>query len=110
MISSGEAVLLLNKWFNGKHRLRILFSGPGLRMAFDGIIEDFDEHIFALLPTEPNDSHGEALVDINECSFEYGDSREAPPGSPSALKFSSILTILRPDGTRVMVAEMRSLE
>jgi hypothetical protein len=58
-------------------------------------------------PDEPNPCEAEALLDLADCKFEYGESREALPGSMSAQKFSSILTAVRSDDVTFLFGEVR---
>jgi hypothetical protein len=108
MISSDEALLLLKKWHEDKHPLKLLIAGDGFRMSFAGMIEDMDNSRLAFLPSEPNECEGESLLELSGCKFEYGDSREALPDSSSRFKFSSILSIIRRDGTAFLFAERAS--
>ncbi len=107
MISSDEAFLILRKWADEKHPLKLLMTGEGFRMSFAGVIEEITDFGVAFFPAEPNFCDGESVIALAGCKFQYGDSREALPSSTSRLKFSSILTILRPDGTTFMFAELR---
>lgn len=107
MISSDEAFLMLNKWRDAEHPLKLLIAGEGFRISFGGLIHEVAGSRLTFFPLEPNVSEGEAILETADCEFEYGDSREAPSGSVSSLKFSSILTIIRPDGTHFMFAEFR---
>jgi hypothetical protein len=107
MISSDEAFLMLNKWREEQHPLKLLIAGDGFRMSFAGTIDEVDGSRLTFLPVAPNSCEGDSILELAECRFEYGDSREAPRGSVSGLKFESILTILRPDGTTFMFAELR---
>jgi hypothetical protein len=108
MISSEEAFLMLNKWREDKHPLKLMIAGEGFRISFGGIIEDINGSRLLFLPEEPNACEGDASLDLTDCEFEYGDKREAPRGSISGLKLSAILTVLPPDRTALfMFAELR---
>ncbi len=107
MISSEEAFLLLNKWREEQHPLKLLIAGDGFRMSFGGTIDEIDGLKLTFLPVSPNPCEGDSILDLAECRFEYGDSREAPPGSISGTKFDALLSILRPDGTAFLFAELR---
>ena len=98
MISSEEAFSLLRKWQEDKHPMKLMLAGEGFRMSFGGRISGIAGTELEFLPDEPNPCEAEALLDLADCKFEYGDSREALPGSISGLKFSSILTAVRSDG------------
>ena len=107
MISSEDAFLLLNKWREEQHPLKLMISGEAFHISFGGVVEEIDGFSLTFFPLEPNVCEGEATLDLTDCKFAYGDSREAPPDSMSALKLSAILTVLRPNGTAFMFGELR---
>jgi len=76
-------------------------AGEGFRVGFNGRICEVGDTELAFLMDEPNVLAGEASIELANCRFEYGESREARPG------FSAILTIVRPDGTAFMFGEIR---
>ncbi len=107
MISSDDdAFLMLRKWQNDSHPLKLMLAGDGFRMVFAGRIADIVGTKLAFAADEPWEA--DAWLELADCRFEYGDSREASLGSISGLKFSSILTIVRPDGIIFMFAEVRT--
>lgn len=103
MISSDEAFLLLKKWKEEKHPLKLLLAGEGFRMSFSGVVEEISGARVAFFPVEPNACIGEAWLELANSTFEYGDSRTAEPSF--ALKFTSLLTVIRPDRTVFIFAE-----
>ena len=106
MISSDEAFLILRKWNEDEHPLKLQFAGEGFRMWLGGRLTGIDGTKAVFFPDD--DCDGGALLDLAGCDFEYGDSREAPPDSESRLKLSSILTAQRPDGILFLFAEVRT--
>jgi hypothetical protein len=107
MISDSDGFLLLNKWMEERHPLKLLIAGEGFRISVAGRIAEIEGTRLAFLPDEPNPCEAESVLELANCRFEYGDSREAPAGSTSGLVLSAILTVLRPDGTAFMFAERR---
>lgn len=97
MISSEDAFLLIKKWKTERCSLRILLTlgfGGGY---FSCTVADVDESSVQLVGA---DSSCEFILSLAGASFEYGDTREAPPPirDSSPFKYSGCLSVFFPGG------------
>lgn len=106
-ISASDAFLLLNKWMEEQHPLRLLVVGEGFRISINGRIEDIAGSKLSFLSESPGRDEDLCFLELSDSTFAYGDSREAPPDTSSTLEFSALLTILRPDGAAFIFGERR---
>jgi hypothetical protein len=109
MISSTEALLILNKWKVEKSPLRlVLASSFGGGSFFANLVEIDHENLQFI----GADSLSEFLVRLTDVGFEYGEPREAPSliRAKSEAKYVSVLTAIFSSGDRLSVFEIRSNE
>jgi hypothetical protein len=108
-ISLEDALLLARKWQEEEHPLKLSIFAPELYVSFHVIIGNIQEDNLFFQPMAASQLLGDAMVGLNECSLHYSDSREAPPSSVEGKIYDSILTIIRPDDSYVLVTEYRIL-
>lgn len=106
MISSDEAVLLLKGLKEKVTPVRVNMLTATARCAFEGLVSEVSAS--EVLLTIPFKVSCAMLVRLEGARFEWGDTREAPEQVREKLaeKFSSALSILLPDKTKVVVSEL----
>jgi hypothetical protein len=106
LISCEEAVLLLKGLREKVTPVRVNMVTGSARCAFVGLVSEVSESEIVL--TVPFKVSCAMLVRLEGARFEWGDTREAPEEMRGALaeKFSSALSILLPDRTKVVVSEL----
>lgn len=108
MISSDEAVLLLSKYQSESTRLRVFFRSRDKTINFR--VTARIRHMEGLRRIDTIADNGDfALLTLDTCRFEYGDSREVPGGVPEELEsaVAGLLTAIFPSGERVYFLELR---
>lgn len=109
MISPEDAILLLKGFKDKLTPVRVNMATPAARCAFEGLISEVSNHeLIVSVPMQLRVSCA-LLVELDGAHFDYGDTRQAPPSMRQSLaeKFSSALSILLPDGTLVVVSELK---
>jgi hypothetical protein len=110
MISSADAHLLITKYRSEQTRLRITFilrdTRINIRLTANALSTEtgFDEVTFVA------PSGDFCLTLVRGCEFEYGDAREIDDPAlreRSAFTFTGCLTILFPDGEKLIILELR---
>lgn len=106
LISFEEAVLLLRGLKDKITPVRVNMVTASARCAFEGLVSEVSESEIVL--TVPFKVSCAMLVRLEGAKFDWGDTREAPEPMREALavKFSSALSILLPDKTKVVVSEL----
>ena len=54
MISSEEPFMMLKKWRDEEHSLKLVIAGEGFRISFGGTIRELAGSRLSFLPLEPN--------------------------------------------------------
>src|ERR1700733_2167950 len=103
MISLSDANLLLSRLKDDSLAIRFTFSGNGISFGFDGFIGAFlPGDKIVIFPADPNVARCEALVELSNAQFEYGDIREAAADLPDTYKskYQSVLVAVLTSGER----------
>jgi hypothetical protein len=110
MISSEDALLLINKWNQESSKLRCMIVRPGVQVVFVGSIDRIvDGEVFGLRTLDKESS---VILFFDNLTFlEYGDSRMAPDDPESqqlAREYEGFLTMLTSDGFSITLGEIKT--
>lgn len=108
MLSSADALLLLNKWNQESSHLECTMLGTGVTAFVSGTIKRVDpDEAFAL---ESDDKGSGIMVFLNRALFlEYGDHRSVsdPAFQNVAKKYAGVLTMRTDGGTLIAIGELK---
>jgi hypothetical protein len=84
-----------------------MFTTKQFHVSFDVVILKIRDGTVVLFKALSPDNDGDAMIKLEDCTFDYSDGRCAPQPSTVAQIYSSILTIEQPSGARVSLCEYR---
>jgi hypothetical protein len=109
MISSEDALSLINKWNQESTKLRCMSVGPGMQVVFVGTIDKvIPGEVFGLRTVDKESSF---ILFINHLTFlEYGDARMAPDDlelQELARQYEGFLTMVTSTGNMITLGEIK---
>ncbi len=109
MISSEDALSLINKWNQESSKLRCMYVLPGLQLMFVGTIDRISPgEAFGIRSLDKESS---LILFFNHLTFlEYGDSRLVPDDpqlQQLAIQYEGFLLMVTSDGNPVTLGEIK---